>query len=222
MTTFHPHPDDHGRAVRIHAPSTPSPASTWGDPTAIAIAVPGGHVPAGLNGVPFAPWCPSRDADAWWEAEAARTAVPEPAFNCPAGMKPAAGAVVLEPDGRAWVVAPTNRFGGHEFTLPKGRVDGSRSLAATALVEVFEEVGLQVELQAWLCDVPRSITYTRIYIGWRIGGSPTTFGWESQATVLAPLAALRELLTHPSDHLVLGAFEKLKPSFSNNGTNPYC
>jgi ADP-ribose pyrophosphatase YjhB (NUDIX family) len=166
-------------------------------------------VPAGLNGVPFAPWCPPENGDAWWEAEAARAAVPEPVFNCPAGKKPAAGAVVLEPDGRAWIVAPTNRFGGHEFTMPKGRVDGNRGLAATALVEVFEEVGLQVELQIWLCDVPRSLTFTRFYVAYRVGGSPAAMGWESQSVVLAPVVALRMLLTHPGDQQVLDAFDRL-------------
>lgn len=211
MTTYHPRPDDQGRAVRIHSPSTPSPASTWGDPTATAIVVPGGPLPAGLNGEPFAPWCPPEDGDAWWEAEATRAAVPEPVFNCPAGKKPAAGALVLEPDGRAWAVAPSNRFGGHEFTLPKGRTDG-RSLAATALIEVFEEAGLRVQLVAFLCDVKRAVTCTRFFLAERIGGSPADMTWESQATVLAPVAALRGMLTHPGDQVVLDAYKAIRSS----------
>jgi ADP-ribose pyrophosphatase YjhB (NUDIX family) len=211
MTTLHPRPDDQGRVVRIHSPSTPSPASAWGDPTATVVVLPDGLVPASLNGVPFAPWCPLGDASAWWEAEASRMAIPEPLFACPAGLKPAAGALVVEPDGRVWCVAPSNRFGGHAHTLPKGRLDG-RSLAAAALVEAFEETGLQVELQAWLCDVARSVTYTRIYVARRVGGSPAACGWESQAVALAPAAALRALLTHPGDQLVLDALEKPKAS----------
>lgn len=205
MTTYHPHPDDQGRAVRIHRPSTPSPAAAWGDPTSTVVVLPDGPAPAALNGTPFAPWCPPGDAEAWWSSEAARMAVPEPPFACPAGMKPAAGALVLEPDGRAWAVAPSNRFGGHEFTLPKGRTDG-RSLAATALVEVFEEAGLQVELQAWLRDTQRKETYTRFFLAKRVGGSPANLTWESQACILAPLDVLQVMLTHPGDQLVLKTY----------------
>ena len=207
MTTSHPHLDDHGRAVRIHSPTTPSPASAWGDPRATAIVVPGGPVPASLHGIPFASWCPPSDADAWWEAETLRMAIPEPAFACPAGIKPAAGALVLEPDGRAWAVAPTNRFGGHMWTLPKGRTDG-RSLAATALVEVFEEAGLRIRLTGFLCDMQRKETYTRFFLAERVGGSPATMGWESQAAVLAPVFSLRAMLTHLGDELVLDMFER--------------
>jgi len=211
MTTYHPCPDDQGRAVRIHAPSTPSPVSTWGNPTATAIVVPGGPVPASLNGVALAPWEQPPETDGGWQSLAEAVFVVEPPFVCPAGMKPAAGALVVEPDGRAWCVAPSNRFGGHEFTLPKGRIDG-RSLAATALVEVFEEAGLQIRLDAFLCDTRRKETFTRFFLGTRIGGSPALMGWESQCAVLAPLAVLRALLTHPGDQLVLDAFDHLKGS----------
>jgi hypothetical protein len=207
MKIFHPRPDDQGRAVLIARPGTASPTSTWNDPEATVVVLPDGAVPAALNGVPFTPWDPPANASAWWSAEAARMAVPEPAFECPTGMKPAAGAFVLEPDGRAWAVAPSNRFGGHEFTLPKGRLDG-RSLAATALVEVFEETGLRIRLDGFLCDMRRKETFTRFFLGTRLEGSPALMGWESQSVVLAPLAVLRAMLAHPGDQVVLQAFDQ--------------
>lgn len=207
MKTFHPRPDDAGQPVAIHKPHLPSLLAAWGDPQGVARVVPGGPVPASLNGVALVPWAQPPESDAAWERLAAAAPVVEPPFVCPSGMKPAAGALVVEPNGRAWCVAPSNRFGGHEFTLPKGRIDG-RSLTATALVEVFEETGLQVELQAWLCDVARSVTFTRFFLARRIGGSPTTMGWESQSVVLAPVPDLRALLTHSGDQLVLDAFHR--------------
>jgi 8-oxo-dGTP pyrophosphatase MutT (NUDIX family) len=145
-------------------------------------------------------------ADPGWESLAAQSPISEPAFHCPAGLKAAAGAIVVESDGRIWCVAPTNRFGGHEFTFPKGRADG-RSLAASALVEVFEETGLQVRLLAFVCDVRRTQTYTRFYVAERVGGCPSSAGWETQAVVLAPPAELAKSLTHPGDKIALKSFE---------------
>ncbi|MDI3384012.1 NUDIX hydrolase [Xenophilus aerolatus] len=134
--------------------------------------------------------------------------VAEPPFACPAGLQPAAGALVVEPDGRAWCVAPSACFGGHALVLPKGRADG-RSLAVTSLVEVFEEAGLRVRLLAYLCDVRRAVTCTRFFLAERIGGSPIDMGWESQAAVLAPPAALRGMLTHPGDLAALNAYNAM-------------
>jgi hypothetical protein len=206
MTLWHPRPDDAGGRVPIHRPHAPSPLAAWSDPLVVACAVPGGAVPAVLNGLAFAPWSDAPGTDEGWERLAAASPVAEPPFDCPAGMKPAAGALMLELDGRTWCIAPTGGFGGHEFTLPKGRIDG-RSLAATALVEVFEESGLRARLLSFLCDVPRKETYTRFFLAERAGGSPADLTWESQATLLAPLADLRAMLTHPGDQAVLDAFE---------------
>jgi hypothetical protein len=205
VTLWHPRLDDAGKPVPIHKPHKPSPMAAWGDPLAVAIAVPGGVVPAVLNGLALAPWADAPMVDDDWESLAAASPVDEPPFDCPAGFKPAAGALVLEPDGRAWCVAPTGGFGGHEFTLPKGRTDG-RSLAATALVEVFEELGLRVCLRLFLADVPRKETYTRFFLAERIGGSPADMTWESQAVALSPLPALRGMLTHPGDQAVLDTY----------------
>ena len=209
MTLWHPRPDDADRLVPINKPHAPSPLAAWGDPLAVASAVPGGVVPAVLNGLALAPWLNAPVVDEGWERLAAASPIDEPPFDCPAGMKPAAGALVLEPDGRAWCVAPTGGFGGHEFTLPKGRIDG-RSLVATALVEVFEESGLRVRLVAFLCDVTRKETFTRFFLAERVGGSPADLTWESQAAILAPLSSLRSMLTHPGDQAVLDAYEALR------------
>lgn len=204
MQHWHPRRDDAGQRVPIRRPSKPSAPATWADPGAVAQFVPGGPTPAALGGVPVAPWSPPHDGAAW-SALAARMGVAEPPFACPAGLQPAAGALVVEPDGRAWCVAPSNCYGGHALVLPKGRTDG-RSLAATALVEVFEEAGLRVRLLAFLCDVQRAVTCTRFFLAERIGGSPADMGWESQACALAPMAALRGMLTHPGDQAVLNAY----------------
>lgn len=129
----------------------------------------------------------------------------EPPFTLPPGLRAAAGAVVLEDDGRVWLVSPTNGFGGYSATFPKGRVDAGGSLQHTAIREVFEESGLVVRLRAHLIDVRRTQTYTRYYIAKRIGGCPSSMGWETQAVYLVPAARLEEVAVHPNDAAIIDA-----------------
>ena len=132
-------------------------------------------------------------------------AISEPPFVLPPGMRAAAGAVVVEDDGRVWLVSPSNGFGGYSATFPKGRLDAGGTLQHTAVREVFEESGLVVQLDAFLLDVSRTQTYTRYYVARRIGGNPAQMGWESQAAHLVPAARLQELAVHPNDAAIIRA-----------------
>ncbi|MFC3458110.1 NUDIX hydrolase [Massilia haematophila] len=207
MSILHPCPDDDGRPVPIRQPSIPTPLSSWSDPRALATVVPGGALPAALNGLPLAPWTDAPDTTQGWSACAMEAALDEPPFVLPAGMAAAAGAVILEDDGRVWLVAPSNRFGGYAATFPKGRVDPGTSLQCASVREAFEESGLRVRVDAFLLDIRRTQTYTRYYIARRTGGSPGCMGWESQAVHLAPLDRLRQVAVHPNDAPVIAALE---------------
>lgn len=134
--------------------------------------------------------------------------VDEPEFILPPGLKAAAGAVVLEDDGRVWLVSPSNGFGGYSATFPKGRVDPGGTLQQTAVREVYEESGLLVRLEAFLIDVRRTQTYTRYYIAKRIGGCPSAMGWESQAVHLVPAMRLAEVAAHPNDAAIIRALRE--------------
>lgn len=201
---LHPQRNDQGKRVTIQDPSTPTPLASWLAPGERAVAVPAGEVPGVLNGVPLTPWDgPPNDAPGW-ERLAAESRVAEPTFDVPPGLAPAAGVVVTEPDGRLWLVVPTNRFGGYDLTFAKGRIEG-KSLRATAICEAYEEAGLRVRLVRHLVDVRRSQTFTRYYLAERIGGTPSDMGWESQAVVLLPLARLMEENLAEPDRLVVQA-----------------
>lgn len=202
MNTFHPRLDGAGRKVLIRRPTKPSPASAWGNTMATVVVPPGGTVPAELHCIPFEPWAPPDRT--WWETAAADAAVAEPPFVCPPHLQPAAGVVVIEPDGRVWLAQPTNRFGGVGHVVPKGRVDG-RTPAAAAMREAWEEIGLLVHLDGHLLDQARSTTYTRFFVGRRVGGSPASMGWESQASVLTSPARLGNLLIGPHDAALVAA-----------------
>jgi len=203
MSVFHPRRDDAGQPVILMAPSTPTPLSYWADPKAIAKVVPDGPLPERLNGLALAPDSPQGSDDATW-----RLTVP-PLAILP-GKVPAAGAVVVEPDGRVWVIHPSNAFGGYRATFPKGKQESGQSLEQTAIKETFEEAGLVIALTRWLIDVPRSSTVCRYFLARRRGGSPADMGWESQAVSLVPITRLNEVLHHPNDQPLLGVLRHAK------------
>ena len=127
-------------------------------------------------------------------------------MDVPEKMKQGAGVVVQEPDGRVWVIHPTNAFGGYKSSFPKGTVEDGLSLQASAIKEAYEESGLKVELVSHLMDVVRTTSVARYYLAKRVGGTPADVGWESQAVSLVPVNKLFEVLNMSTDH---GLAEKL-------------
>ncbi len=116
----------------------------------------------------------------------------------------AAGTIIFEPDGRLWIVHPTNKFVGYTSTFPKGTRDGNEDLRTTAIRETYEETGLLVTLLDYpgVCygagvnngafvKLNRASGVTYYYIAKRVAGSPSDMGWESQAVSLVPVTSLR-------------------------------
>lgn len=206
---YHPRTDDHGQRVQIKQPSQPSCLAAWADPTALACVVPDGPMPDAVNGLPISSWESVPASLAGWEALAVRDTVPEPEFKAPTGYQKATGVVIRESDGRLWVVAPSNAFGGYQATFPKGKMDKGLSTQATALIEAFEESGLQVRLKQHLVDVKRSTSYTRYYLAERLSGNPADMGWESQAVMLVPPEQLDQVLNNPNDRPIVQAVAKV-------------
>lgn len=209
---IHPCRDENGKVVTLKAPSTPTAQSTWAEAGSTAVVIPDGPMPAALRGIPFTRWRNVPRSAADWETLANAGRVAEPTFTPPKGKKAAAGVAVLEADGRVWLVAPSNAYGGYPVTLPKGTQNPGTSLQATALREAFEEAGLAVVLTGHLVDVLRSASLTRYYVARRICGNPKDMGWKSQAVLLAPKAALPGLLTHKNDQTILHALMALAGS----------
>lgn len=202
----HPRRGDKGEKVLVKAPHHASAPSTWHEPEAVATFLPDGDVPAELNGVAIRRW---RDhpttADGWDYADGVNDDLAEPAFKCPPGKHAAAGVIIEEPDGRVWLCAPTNAFGGYHATFPKGTAEKGLSLQANALKEAFEETGLQVKITGFIGDFERTTSVARMYRAVRVGGDPTACGWESQAVHLVPRDHLYEHLNGWADHPVAEA-----------------
>lgn len=205
----HPRPDDNGKPVKLNAPSTPTALRTWLDAASTAVVIPDGPMPVELAGIGFDSWRGAPTDNAGWEQLAAQNLIDEPPFDPPPGKKVAAGVVVMERDGRVWIVAPSNAFGNYPATFPKGTRDAGMSLQGTALREAFEEAGLRVELTGFLVDVARSTSHTRYYLARRLSGNPADMAWESQCVTLTPVSELATLLTNKNDAPIIQAIKAL-------------
>lgn len=158
---------------------TPTPAPTLPKPTYVAKTgtvaksttsetwETGKPKPGTLNGVDFAPAPPK-----FWE-KVKDVDVKEPP-PMPGKKVDRVGVMIQEPDGRVWIVSPTNAFGGRNHTIPGGTVEPGLTDQQNALKEVWEETGLQVEITGFVGDFEDSNTKKngRLYIGKRVGGAP--------------------------------------------------
>lgn len=212
MQHYHPKKNDQGQLVELKLPSKASDLKTWNNACQISTVVPGGEMPLKVAGLSIEPWTDAPRHAADWEKLAATTVFDEPPFKAKPGKKPASGVVVVETDGRFWIVSPSNRYGGYTNTFPKGKRDTAEiSLKANALKEAFEESGLQIKLIRFLCDVERDTTTTRYYLAQRIGGNPADMGWESQSVHLVPQGELARFLDNPKDLPILEKLSAYTP-----------
>ena len=210
MKTYHPRANDEGAAVELKQQHQPTALTTWDNRHQLATVTPNSSMPAAVAGLAITAWRAAPTSNAGWKQLAAAMAFDEPPMKTAPGRLPASGAVVVEPDGRVWVVSPSNRFGGYANTFPKGKNELAQALClrANALKEVFEEAGLQIELTGFLCDSVRSTSVTRYYLARRLGGNPADMCWETQAVHLVPATQLAEFVSHPNDQSILIALQK--------------
>lgn len=118
------------------------------------------------------------------------------------------GIIMVEPDGRIWVVEPKDHYGGYNYTYPKGSIRGTGLTAQqNALKEVWEESGLLAQIDDILGDYVSEHTQntTRYYIGHRRAGAPWAFEKESQAVWLVDLARADKFVHSQRDLDVLDA-----------------
>lgn len=98
--------------------------------------------------------------------------------------KVSSGIIVMEDDGRIWVVEPKDHFGGYVNTMPKGKLEPGLSAQQNALKELYEEAGLSAEITGYVGDFKGTTGVSRYYLAKRTGGQPWTAHWESQAVKL--------------------------------------
>lgn len=226
----HLKPNDKGETVTVNYPSKPSDKASWADPDRTATFVPGGEVPAKLNGVAIKSWASVPKSEQEWANVPGQKLSLDARFPFEPmpGKSVGAGVIVREPDGRVWLTKPTNAFGGYQQTFPKGTVEHGLSMQASAIKETWEETGLQIRITGILGDYERTTSKARFYIAERVGGTPADMGWESQAVRLATRSDMDKLLNMGVDKGILedldmeGFFDKAaaKPKSNYNPNQP--
>lgn len=110
----------------------------------------------------------------------------------PAGnlVKAAYGTVIVEPDGRIWVVNSKVDSGGYPTSFSKGGLKPAEDAYAAAIRQTFEETGLVVKGLDYLGGFDGSNAFTHYMVAERVGGSPQAF---SAATEGMELLTVKEL-----------------------------
>lgn len=195
------------------APTLPTGPDTWHDPTAVAVFVPGGACPAALCDIAMQQ--ATLPSHGYCLAGLAGDGTRDPEWALPLGqpdLTRKAGAVVVEPDGRIWVIEPTNHYWGTVASFPKGTLDDETCPRLTALREVFEETGLVVQLGEHLADVQRDDAIVRLYRARRVSGRPVDMGWESQSVRLVPLDQLATVMAAEKERSFVAVAQRLRPA----------
>ncbi len=121
------------------------------------------------------------------------------------------GAVIVEPDGRLWLVEPKNNFGGYQNTFPKGTHEAGLTLQQNAHKEVHEETGLHIKIKSVLGDFKGDLSTTRYYMAERVGGDPRAHRPdETSAVKLVTKEDARKILNRKRDQKVLDALDDVK------------
>ncbi|NBW39223.1 MAG: NUDIX hydrolase, partial [Cytophagia bacterium] len=122
----------------------------------------------------------------------------------PQGLgKVSTGIIVMEDDGRIWVVEPKDHFGGYQHTFPKGKLEADLTAQQNALKELYEEAGLAAEITGFVGDFKGTTGVSRYYLAKRTGGQPWTAHWESQAVKCVPADELGSYLNTERDKEIL-------------------
>lgn len=107
----------------------------------------------------------------------------EPELVARNGKWLSAGVIVVEKDGRFWMVSPRENFGGYRTMFPKGSIDKDESAQHAALRELWEETGLTAKITGVLGDFERTNSVTRYFVGERTGGAPWAPGDKEMSSV---------------------------------------
>lgn len=207
----HPKLNDSGQPVIINTPSTPTLEPTWSDPSTTAVFTPGSSTPQSLGNTEIKSWNPPQSG--WSGIPGTKESLDRrKTFSEAPGKKTGAGVIIVEDDGRVWVLSPTNAFGGYNATFPKGTVDSGLTMQENAIKEAWEETGLKVDIVGVLGDYERDTSKARYYIAVRTGGSPKDMGWEAQAVSLATINDAKNLLNKQVDQKILNDLEAIMSS----------
>lgn len=211
----HPPPPRLIAAEKKRATELPS----WHDGNAFAVFVRHAPVPKTLNGTELRAWSLAPSDTRGWNALAADAELPELEFSGPPGLVPAAGVVIVEPDGRVWLHSPVAATAGPFSALPASICRQGETMQAAALRAAFDATGLQVVLERVLGDFARTRAHTRYYIARRIDGTPARHGRATESVSLVPFSQLAAALPGEVHTRILHAL--IQPPLLRAGKMPW-
>ena len=115
----------------------------------------------------------------------------------------ATGVIVVEPDGRVWMVAPAGSYSGYRNTFPAGGAEDGITLQQNARKEAREEMGLDVKIIGHAADIDYGYELRRFYVAQRVSGQPGDNGWETADVKLVTPGRAAKLLSKASDVALL-------------------
>ena len=127
-----------------------------------------------------------------------------------------AGGVVLSepaPDARVALVARRSARGELQWTLPKGTQETGETITETALREVREETGLEVELLSeldtidywfvWTPDQTRYHKFVHYFLMRGVGGDLALHDWEMEEARWFPMDGARVAMAFANERRLL-------------------
>jgi|GEM_PF-3049450 len=182
------------RELTLHFPSVSTDKEAWSDHLKRATLAAQDMnkedmLPLEINKVRFnANWNPPKSLEEWkgFMMKHLKTRFEDKVVPFHA-MRLCAGVIIQEPkpDGRVWMVAPSNKYGGYDAVFPKGTVEPGFNCLLTAFKEGREECGLEFKIKKVLFDLERpGGQYLRMYLAKRRGGHPKLADAENQAILL--------------------------------------
>jgi len=130
-------------------------------------------------------------APVFWKTFVKDKPIAEPAL--PKG-KVSTGVIVVEDDGRIWIIEPAGHYGGYQRTFPKGQLEPDLTGQQNALKELWEETGLFGEITGYVGDFQGTTGVSRYYLAKRKGGAPWASGPETATVSLLPMSDAADLL----------------------------
>jgi 8-oxo-dGTP pyrophosphatase MutT (NUDIX family) len=97
-------------------------------------------------------------------------------------LKPAAGGVLIDDEGRVLLREPAGHYDKYHWTFPKGKVDPGETPEQAALREVREETGYAAEILASIPGTFVGGTSVNTFFLMRAVGPQVTFSSETQST----------------------------------------
>jgi uncharacterized protein len=198
-------PPSHFQFSDWKRPVSPMPKSTGDHADADSVVVfheKAADIPKELNGKKFEAWTPPTDLEGWKNVSGQGATNEPPLPELPKGMELSSGVIIMEPDGRVWLMRPKGGYGGYDQTFPKGHVEEGLSPQANAIKEAYEETGLKTKILGFVGDYMGDVTMTRFYVAERETGDPAKAGEETEGIVLSPPDKLKTFLNRKRDRAI--------------------